>query len=173
MTYDFGGWCWFFMCGGGCDNTSGTFPASTGSDYIQTYVLTNSDFDTYITTPTGDGSYTKGYEVEAALDGASLAPTGVDYFNIPQCAEDGSTAGLWVCQQYQPATMQDADGRPRFNKYRKVQWWSITGFIDQSDSTYDDFASLIWQTNNNIWTGASALTSTLAAVTAITLAISA
>ena len=51
-TYDFGGWCYFFLCGGGCANSSPqTFPASTGSDYIQTYRLTKAEFDTNVRDP--------------------------------------------------------------------------------------------------------------------------
>lgn len=157
VSYDFGGFCYFFLCGGGCDNTTGTFPASTGSDYIQPYTLTAAEYISNIVTPASDGTYTSGYEIEAALATATLESTGVDYFDVPICQEDGSTAGLYYCQQYQPATGLDADGSPRFNTLRLVEVMSITGFIDTSDANYDLFAGLVWPTNTVVWEGATSL----------------
>ena len=168
-TYNFGGFCYIFLCGGGCDNTSGTFPASTGGDYIQPYTLTDADFTTEVTKMT-DGTYTYGYEFSAALATATLESTGVDYFEIPICAEDGSTSGLYVCQQYQRATGQDADGAPRFNKNRQVEWYAITGFVDSTDGSY---GTLAFQTAPNNWQNAISLSSTTLAVIAMSLVLSA
>ena len=63
--------------------------------------MTANEFDLYVTTPTSDGTYTNGYDVETGLASAMLANFGgEDYFDVPVCAEDGTTAGLWYCQMY-------------------------------------------------------------------------
>ena len=117
-----------------------------------------------------DGTYTYGYEFAAELASDTLESTGVDYFEVPICAEDGSTSGLYVCQQYQRATGQDADGAPRFNKNRQVEWYSIIGFVDSTDSTYGNLA---FQTAPHNWQNAIALSSTTLAVIAMSLVLSA
>lgn len=72
ITYNFGGFCYFFKCGSGCDNASQTFPPSNGGDFIQVYALTNNQFETLIRSPATDGTYVAGYEIEDALNSAGL-----------------------------------------------------------------------------------------------------
>ena len=132
ITYNFGGFCYIFLCGGGCDNDSGTYPSSTGSDYIQPYTLTDSDFDTYLVSPAT--AYDKGYKYAKALSDAALESTGEPYFGIPQCTDEGS--GIFMCQQYQRAMGQDADGAPRFNTRRQVDWMYMLGFISTTEADY-------------------------------------
>ena len=155
--------CYFYF-GTTMDNTSGTYPAATAEE-IRFYRLTEADFGTEVTTKISDGTFTEGYEVEDALQtGGFQVNTGVEYFDYPACQEDGSTPGLWYCQQYQRAVKQDEDGYPRFNKNRVQTWWHFIGFGEPVTLFQDPLDNLIFQQIDVAWKGSVALASSVAAI---------
>ena len=87
--------------------------------------------------------------------------------DLPACQEDGSTAGLYYCQQLQPAVQQDSDGQPRFNSSRVQTWYAFVGFI--TDADYPDFSTLKAQSVEVAWTGASTLIATASTLVAASL----
>lgn len=87
--------------------------------------------------------------------------------DFPTCVEDGSTSGLYFCQQYQPAVQSDSDGYPRFNTSRVQTWYAFVGFIDTTN--YSDYSTLMAQSVEIAWTGASTLIATATTLAAASL----